>query len=293
MAAPRNRDLTVSQSGLYTDHFHLKERPFTLLPDPDFIYWSAAHRKAFTILEYGIVARAPITVITGDVGAGKTTLLQALLQAVEDDTTVGLISNAQGGRGELLRWALNALSVETPPGIDYVALFQAMQDFLLEEYAAHRRVVLVIDEAQNLSVESLEELRMLTNINSNKDELLQLILVGQPELREVISRPELRQFAQRVVATFHIPPLDQKAVEEYIHHRLLHAGGTGAEFTKEAIREVYKVSEGVPRLVNKICDFSLVYAAATREENVSLETVRSVIADGIFITTRTTDEAAE
>ena len=282
----------VGASDIYTGFFGMHERPFTLLPDPDFLFWTPEHRAAFTILEYGIVMRAPITVLTGEVGAGKTTLLQHLLQSIEDDTTIGLISNAQGGRGDLLRWVLNAFSVETAPGIDYVGMFQALQDFLLHEYAEGRRVIIVIDEAQNLSVEALEELRMLTNINSNKDDLLQLVLVGQPELRELIMRPELRQFAQRVVASYHLRPMSPETVDKYIRHRLTHAGGTGEEFAEGAAAEVHRLTGGVPRLVNKLCDFAMVYCALGEERVVTAETVNQVVADGVFMTVPTMMEQA-
>ena len=153
------------------------------------------------------MTQAPITVLTGEVGAGKTTLLQALISQIHSDVVVGLISNAQGGRGELLRWVLNAFDQPAEPQADYVALFQQFVDFVLAQYAAGLSVLLIIDEAQNLSPETLEELRMLTNINSGKDELLQLVLLGQPELREVIAQPELRQFAQRVSVSYHLEPM--------------------------------------------------------------------------------------
>lgn len=276
----------MSLEGLYSEVYGLHERPFTLLPDPDFIFWSNAHRSAYTVLEYGIISRAPITVVTGEVGAGKTTLIHALIQSMEDDTTIGLISNAQGGRGDLLRWALNALAINVNEALDYVALFQVLQDFLLEEYAAGRRVVLIIDEAQNLSFEALEELRMMTNINSNKDELLQLVLVGQPELRDLIRQPELRQFAQRVVASYHIPKMDRDTVQMYIEHRLRHAGGTGEEFSEASIEPIAAASEGIPRLVNRICDFAMVYAASNNENQVTRETIQNVMNEGIFIATK-------
>lgn len=273
----------MTSSDLYMDFFGFGERPFTLLPDPDFLFWSRAHRRAFSVLEYGVITRAPITVVTGEVGTGKTTLIQKLLQTLEDDITLGLVSNAQGGRGELLQWALNALGVQTDLTAAYVTLFQQLQDYVIEEYAAGRRVILLIDEAQNLSVEGLEELRMLTNINSNKDELLQLILVGQPELRQMIMRPELRQFAQRVTATYHIGPLDRAAVGGYIQHRLCHVGGTGAEFTSEAIDLVHVHSHGIPRLVNKLCDFAMVYAATEERRVVDAAIIEEVLEDGIFL----------
>jgi type II secretory pathway predicted ATPase ExeA len=271
--------------GLYTDFFGFTERPFTLLPDPDFLFWSRAHRRAFSVLEYGVMTCAPITVVTGEVGAGKTTLIQKLLRLLDDDVTVGLISNAQGNRGELLQWVLNALGIEADLSGSYVAMFQRLQDFVIGEYAEGRRVVLIIDEAQNLSVEGLEELRMLTNINSNKDELLQLILVGQPELRHLILQPKLRQFAQRVTATYHIPAMDLATVQGYVQHRLQHAGGTGTEFSPDAIDVIYEQTGGVPRLVNKLCDFCLVYAAIEEKKTIGREIVNEVIRDGIFVST--------
>jgi general secretion pathway protein A len=267
----------------FTEAFGLKERPFTLLPDPDFIYWSKMHQRAFTVLEYGVMSRAPITVITGEVGAGKTTLVQKLLQEFDDDTVVGLISNAQGGRGDLLQWALNAMDVPSDPGADYVTKHQAMQAFLIENYAQGRRAVLIIDEAQNISREGLEELRMMTNINSGKDELLQLILVGQPELRDMIAGYDMRQFAQRVMASFHLSNMDAETTEAYVRHRLRHAGGTGKEFTAGAIAMIHKYSDGVPRLVNKYADFAMVYAASSDLNQVDEATVGEVVADGLFM----------
>ena len=284
----------MTSNDLYVEYFGFTERPFTLLPDPDFIFWSRSHRRAFSVLEFGVITRAPITVVTGEVGAGKTTLIQKLLQTLDDDITLGLISNAQGGRGELLQWALNSLSIEADLTGTYVAMFQQLQDFVIEEYACGRRVILLIDEAQNLSVEGLEELRMLTNINSNKDELLQLILVGQPELRQMIMAPEMRQFAQRVTATYHISALDRAAIGGYIQHRLSHVGGTGSEFTAEAIDQVHEHSRGIPRLVNKLCDFAMVYAATEERQVVDAAIIEEVLEDGIFLpAVHSTGEAAE
>ena len=275
----------MSGSEFFAQHFGLTERPFTLLPDPDFLYWTTAHKRAYAVLEYGVMTRAPITVMTGEVGAGKTTLLQKLLQNLDNHTVVGLISNAQGSRGELLHWVLNALGVEGAIGDEYVDKFQRLQNFVIENYAEGKRVMLIIDEAQNLSIEGLEELRMLTNINSNKDELLQLILVGQPELRDMITRYELRQFAQRVSASYHIPDLDLEATEGYIRHRLQHAGGTGDEFEPEAIEMIYWHSGGVPRLVNKLADFAMVYAVTADKFIIDAATIEEVLADNIFLTT--------
>ena len=282
----------MSGTNFFAQHFGLTERPFTLLPDPDFLYWTPSHKRAYAVLEYGVMTRAPITVITGEVGAGKTTLLQKLLYSIDDDTTVGLISNAQGGKGDLLHWVLNELDIGGDLDAPYVAKFQKLQDFVIREYAEARHVLLIIDEAQNLSVEGLEELRMLTNINSNKDELLQLILMGQPELRTMISRPELRQFAQRVSASFHIPAMNAETTQAYIRHRLQHAGGSGNEFTDEAIAIIQEHSGGVPRLVNKLCDFSMVYAVTNDHMVVDAGIVDEMLADSLFIATDDMSEPA-
>ena len=271
---------------LYTEHFGFSERPFSLLPDPDFLFWSKAHSRAFAILEYGLVTRAPLTVVTGEVGTGKTTLVQALLGHLTDDITIGLISNAQGNRGDLLRWVLSALEIRTDPSADYVTLFEQFQNFVIDEYAVGRFVVLIIDEAQNLSHEALEELRMLTNINSNKDEVLQLILVGQPELRLKITDPQLRQFAQRVSATFHLDPMDLATTRQYIRHRLSHVGGTGQEISPQAIRLIHETAQGIPRMINKICDLALVYTASTRAKTVSVTTIKELIDDKVILPTR-------
>lgn len=272
-------------AGLYTDHFQFTQRPFSLSPDPDFLFWTQAHARAFSVLEYGIMTRAPLTVVTGEVGTGKTTLIQALLQKADDDLKIGLISNAQGNRDDLLRWVLNALDVDHGAEDDYVRLFQIFQDFVIQSYSENRHVVLIIDEAQNLGNDTLEELRMLTNINSRKDELLQLILVGQPELRQKIERPEMRQFAQRVTATYHINPMSLETTQDYIKHRLVAAGGTGEEIHEFAAIRVHNESGGIPRIVNKICDLALVYASSAGQGVVDVAIVHELMEDGVILQT--------
>jgi type II secretory pathway predicted ATPase ExeA len=267
---------------IYTDFFELTERPFSLVPDPDFLFWSDAHQRAYSMLEYGIVTRAPITLITGEVGAGKTTILHHLLRSVSDEVQIGLISNAHGDRGELLRWVLLALNQEARADETYVDLFGRFQSYLIDEYSRGRRVILIFDEAQNLSRESLEELRMFTNINSNKDELLQLVLVGQPELRDLIRQPNLRQFAQRVSSAFHLKSMDRRTVREYISHRLDVAGAKSGLFHLSARDLIFEVTGGVPRLVNQLCDLSMVYAFTKGNKTVSRLTVQQVLEDGSF-----------
>jgi type II secretory pathway predicted ATPase ExeA len=264
---------------IYNDHFGLAERPFTLLPDPDFLYWSESHTRAYAMLEYGMLTHAPITVITGEIGAGKTTLLRHLLRSLPEEFTVGLISNAQGNRGELLHWVLMALGVPTETNASYVQLFAQFQDFLIEEYACGRRTMLIFDEAQNLSVETLEELRMFSNINADKDELIQLVLVGQPELRALISQPRLAQFSQRVSAEYHLPGMTAEQVQGYIAHRLAVAGASREIFTPAACECVHLASRGVPRLVNQICDYALVYAFTDGLDKVDAGVIEQVVTD--------------
>lgn len=267
---------------IYTDHFDMRERPFTLVPDPDFLFWSDSHTRAFAVLEYGILTRAPITLVTGEVGAGKTTLVHHLLKSIEESVTIGLVSNAQGDRGELLRWVMSAFDQKVEGGMDYVDLFQRFQAFLIEQYAAGKRAIAIIDEAQNMSRENLEELRMFTNINSNKDELFQIILVGQPELREMVMRPDLSQFAQRVSAHFHLGPMDADTVRAYIQHRVVKAGGKLDVFEAGACTLVHKYAGGLPRVVNQLADLCMVYAFANGEQHVTSDTVQQVMDDGVF-----------
>lgn len=227
--------------------------------------------------------RSPITLITGEIGTGKTTLLQELLSRLQDDVTVGLISNAQGGRGELIQWTLNALQIESPATASYVQMFQALQDYLVAQYSAGRRVILVFDEAQNLSMEGLEELRMLTNINSNKDVLIQLVLVGQPELRDMVQDPRLEQLLQRIASNYHLRDMDADVMQSYIKHRLKTAGGTGDEFAPDAYDLIFTETHGTPRLVNQLCDFALLYTWSAEEAQVTAATIQQILDDGVYM----------
>jgi type II secretory pathway predicted ATPase ExeA len=267
---------------IYCAHFGLTERPFLLPPDPSFMFWARGHQSAFTVLEYGMLTRASITLLTGEVGAGKTTLLQHLLDTMEEEARIGLVSNAQGNQGQLLRWVLHAFDQPAPADKPYVDLFAQLQTFLLDEYAAGRRVILIFDEAQHLELDALEELRMYTNINSGKDEILQLILVGQPELRDMIRRPDLTQFAQRVSVSYHLKALTAEDVREYIAHRVVTAGGPADLFSREACDLIHARTRGVPRLINQLCDFSLLYGFTEGATWISEDLVRQVIKDGVF-----------
>src|SRR5690625_1602323 len=271
---------------VYAAFSGLTERPFTTLPDPQFLYWSEAHQLPYAILHYGIMTRAPITVITGEIGAGKTTLLRRLLAEIPENLTVGLVSNMQEGRGELLHWVMMALGQEFDADEPYVVLFKRFQEFLVRAYAEGRRVVLVVDEAQNLGSAALEELRMYTNINADKDELLQLVLVGQPQLRELLSHPDLVQFTQRISADFHLEPLSETETANYIQRRLEIAGATRQIFTDEACARICQVTGGVPRLVNILCDICLVYGFAEDRQEIDVDVLDEILSSaerrGIF-----------
>lgn len=250
---------------------------------------------ALTMLNYGLRSEAGITVITGEVGAGKTTLIHHVLDGLGDDIAVGLISNTHKAFGELLEWVLMAF------GLDYknktkTELYQLFSDFLIEQYAQNKRTVLIIDEAQNFGAETLEELRMLSNINSGKHMVLQLVLVGQPELLQTMRKQELRQLAQRVSVDYHIDSLKLSDTIEYIRYRIEHAGGDSEIFMKSACAVVHYYSRGIPRLINTLCDFALVYAFAGEQVKVDAKLILDVVRDkqkgGIFPMRKEEDEEA-
>ena len=270
---------------MYESFYGFSEKPFTLLPDPSFLFLGKKHRMALTMLQYGMVNNAGFSVITGEIGSGKTTLIRRLLDEMESDTTVGLISNTHQSFGDLLQWVLMAF------GLDYkqkekVECYEAFVNFVVAEYSNNRRTVLIIDEAQNLSVDTLEELRMLSNINSDKNQVLQLVLVGQPELRATLMLPSLKQFAQRISVSYHLEALSAQETVEYIHHRVGVAGGNPEIMPESTCSMVWYYSRGVPRVINSICDTALVYGFAEQEEKISGNVVKDVVRDrklgGIF-----------
>lgn len=273
----------MAKSAPVTLPFGLRRRPFALQPDPDFLFWSEPHRKAYSVLEYGLMMRAPITLLTGDIGAGKTTLIRRLIDQMSDTTTFALVSNTVIEQREIVLWILNALGLQVDRQDSYVTHFQLLQDFLIAEYAAGRRVVVIFDEAQNLSPSGLEELRMLTNINSGSDELLQLVLVGQPELRETILAPGLVQFAQRISVRAHLEQMDREMLGDYVTHRLQVAGGDGEEITKDALDLIFRISKGVPRLVNQIAEMAMTYAFAGTETRITADLVQKVLDDEVLL----------
>lgn len=269
-------------SPVYESFYGLRERPFSIQPDPDFLFMGQHHTQAFTMLEYSILSRAGFTVICGEIGCGKTTLVRRLLGRLGEEVRVGLVTNTHHEMGNLLEWIM--LSFGLPfEGKSQVGLYDAFQRFLIAEYAERRRVVLIVDEAQNLSVSALEALRMLSNINADKDQLLQMILVGQPQLRDLLKRPELVQFAQRVAVDYFIPPLGTVEVADYIEHRLKVAGRERTLFTPLAMAKIAKVAQGIPRNINTLCDMVLVYGFSHEARLIDVHIVDEVLQDrGLF-----------
>jgi type II secretory pathway predicted ATPase ExeA len=272
---------------MYKAFYNLSEKPFTLLPDPGFLYMSDKHRMAFSMLEYGLLNNAGFTVISGDIGAGKTTLIRHLLDNMDREHTVGLISNTHRSFGELLQWILLAFNLDHA-NMNKVEMYQRFVDFIIDEYAHNRSTVLIIDEAQNMEAETLEELRMLSNVNADKDQALQVILVGQNELRDTLRQPELVQFAQRISVDYHLQPLSAEETANYIRHRIRIAGGNPDIFSALACEAVHRYSNGVPRLINLLCDTALVYGYAEQLQQLSarlvVQVAREKQAGGIFPT---------
>lgn len=266
-------------SVMYESFYGFTEKPFSLLPDPGFLYMGRQHSMAYAMLQYGLTNQAGFTVITGGIGCGKTTLVRHLLNELEADITVGLISNTQQDVEHLLQWALMAFDLEYR-GKSKVELYEIFYDFVIEEYAHNRRAVLIVDEAQNLSPKVLEDLRMLSNINADKDLVIQMILVGQPQLRDLLRRHELEQFAQRIAADYHLTELSAEEVAEYIHFRTRTAGVERPVFTDQAVELIHRHSRGVPRLINILCDTALVYGFAENVVDIiSDELVQAVAKD--------------
>jgi len=260
---------------MYEAFYGLREKPFSILPDPDLIYWCQTHRLAFAMLEFGVMNSAGFTVITGEIGCGKTTLIRYLLRKLDDHVTACLISNTPRTRDGMLPWLL--MSLNQPFEGAGPGLFKRFQRYLYDQAARGRRTIIIIDEAQNLSLDALEDLRMLSNLNMDKHLLLQIILVGQPQLKELLRAPELLQFAQRVSSDFHLRPLNPREVVEYVDFRLRAVGSRSELFSKDACKVIFETSHGVPRTINIICDTALVYGFAAGAELITTELVEAVI----------------
>jgi general secretion pathway protein A len=261
---------------MYEEFYKLKERPFTLVPDPSYLFLGSQHKLARAYLEYGIKERMGFVVLTGEVGTGKTTLIKSLLREKDTSQRVGVLYQTSMEAEDLLDVLLKEFEIRGHFGTGRAARLGAFNQFLLSAYARDERVVLLVDEAQNLGPKALEELRLLSNLQTDKEPLLQVILVGQPGLRDRLRHPSLRQLAQRVAIHYHLRPLDEDETKEYIRFRLARAGGSGI-FTASALDKLYDYTQGVPRRINAWCDLALVAGFAEGRHEIDGEFIDLVI----------------
>ncbi len=281
---------------MYEKYFGFTIKPFQTIPNPEVFYPSPKHEKALTYLEYGLMEKTGFILLTGEIGSGKTTLIKHLINKIESQIDIAVIFNTNVTAEQLIGLILNEFELAPGNGSKADAL-NNLYLFLIEKYANHRRVLLVIDEAQNLSRDALEEVRMLSNLQSDDQMLLQIMLVGQPELRTKIRKPNLAQLNQRITVAYHLPALTREETEAYIAYRLEKAGGKPDIFSREAIDLIHQTSCGIPRTVNIICDTALVYAYADDLKTVDVSIIEQVIEDregeGLSYHTTETPEARD
>ncbi len=259
---------------MYLEFLGLREKPFSVTSDPAFLYLSRRHREALSHMIYGIRERKGFIEVTGEIGTGKTTLCKTLIRQVDPNTKTALVLHSGLSELQLLSAIVEDFGLN-PMRNDRLHIFNVLNKFLLEQATLGNNIVLVIDEAQNLSSRLLEQVRMLSNLETDKDKLIQIVLVGQPQLREKLNSPALRQLQQRIGVRYHMEPLDQDEVGTYINHRLHVAGSDGTlVWTDEAIEEVHRCSKGIPRLINLICDRVLLACYVFRTKQVSPDIVR-------------------
>jgi len=264
---------------MYERFYQLRERPFALSPDPEYLYPSRVHQEALDYLRYGLESHAGFVVITGAIGSGKTTLVQSVLRNLDTHTTVGRIVNTMLDPRELLETIMLDFGLEAA-GRSKPQLLRDLAQYLVDQRLAGRMVLIVIDEAQNLSLAALEELRMLSNLETEKSKLLQIVLVGQPNLRDKLGTPELEQLRQRITVSYHLAPLDEEETANYINHRLRRASiGAPLEFPREATTLIHARSRGVPRIINIICDAALVFGYAEERPQIDRALIGDVLAE--------------
>jgi type II secretory pathway predicted ATPase ExeA len=263
---------------MYEAFYGLRANPFSLAPDPMFLYLGRQHRYALTLLEYTLKQGSGFALISGEIGSGKTTVIQYLLTRIERHLRIAVMTNTHPGLGTLLPWIMGSLGLALE-GRAPSEQYDSFCRYLASEFGAGRRVVLIIDEAQNLTAEALEELRVLSNVNAGATLLLQTILVGQPELRATLRAPRLKQFAQRIAIDHHIEPLQREDTHAYVRHRLRVAGGPEDILSSDAIELVHARTGGVPRLINQICETALVYGFADQRPRIDAELVGQVLRD--------------
>lgn len=263
---------------MYKKFYGLKDKPFHLIPNPQFLYPSKKHQNALTYLEYGLSEGSGFILLTGDIGSGKTTIIRHILNRIDTEIEVGLISNTNVDSGELIDLVLHEFGVEQTFDNKAKAL-EAVFQYLIDKYAQGRRVLLVIDEAQNLSIQSLEEVRMLSNLQTDEHMLVQIVLVGQPELRRKLQLPELSQLSQRIAVYYHLGALEREELPEYIAYRLEKVGGSIDIFDPQTFDQIFEASGGIPRVINLLCDTALVYGYAESLPKIGTEVIAQVIRD--------------
>src|SRR5437763_302316 len=265
---------------MYERFYNLRERPFSLSPDPDYLYPSRVHTEALNYLRYGIEGHAGFVVITGEIGSGKTTLLQTALRSLDKRTAVARLVNTALDARELIEAVMLDFGIEPPPGASKPHLLRDLARFLIEQRSAERLPLLIIDEAQNLSQSALEEVRMLSNLETEKSKLIQIVLVGQPNLHDVLSRPEFEQLRQRVTVRYHLKPLDPGETAAYINYRLRKAAlGAPLVFSPEVTDLIGEASGGLPRKINVIADAALLYGYGDDKHTIDAPLVREVITE--------------
>jgi general secretion pathway protein A len=263
---------------MYENFYGLKEKPFQITPNPDYLYLSPVHENALTYLEYGLMENVGFILLTGEIGAGKTTLARYLLSQFETEKEIAVIFNTNVTPDELLILILKSFKLEPVDG-NKTKNLDILQQFLIDRYSKNKQVLLIIDEAQNLSDEVLEEVRMFSNLQSNEQNLIQIMLVGQPELKDRLLKPGHGAFAQRVAVNFFLSGLTDKETESYIFHRLKKAGGNANIFTPKAIEMIFQASRGIPRTINLLCDTALVYGFGYEFKNIDAPVIEQVIKD--------------
>jgi len=258
---------------MYENFYGLNEKPFNILPDPDYLFMSQGHENAYTHLEYAIMENKGFVVVTGEIGSGKTTLINYLISKIQQSVQIGLVNQTYATPAQFIKMVCQDFELDVA-GKDKAEMVDHFHEFLLRQFSIKERVILIIDEAQNLSPKTMEEIRMLSNLEAEKHHLIQMILVGQPELKYKIQRPDLIQFAQRITVNCHLNGLNQGEVSEYIGYRLKVAGATETGiFTPEAVESIYQFTRGVPRLINVICDAALVYGFADELKTIDERTI--------------------
>ena len=262
----------------YLSHFNLQEQPFRLTPDPDFLYWSKQHARAKAYMESTIWLADGFVVITGEIGSGKTTLLQSFLSELDDDVVYAVVSQTQLTPTQFLQAVLTEFGFK-PFNKRKVELLDMLNMFLIEQYSSGKKVVLIVDEAQNLTHKVLEEIRLISGIETHKEKVLRIILAGQPELRDTLDSHGLKQLVQRVRLRFHLGPLDPREMREYVEHRLSIAGAVEKLFSEDTFDTIHRYTGGVPRLINTLCDTALLCAFADEKTVVELEDVEAAIAE--------------